>query len=261
MPCCRILTSGWWNESAVHVAWSDRFFHLPPAWQAEAESFWQIQASRGYFNGKMARLRSWRVQNQQLQIDLETTDYKTLLFSNHHTDRLIADGPEPVLARALGVSAVVQSSDGQLLFMKRSAQVGEYPLCYDLFGGHIDVRLQSIDNSPFRAMELELEEELALPASDYELHCIGLLETRDHCKPELLFAARCQRSAQELVEQAGRAVDSHEYERILTLADTPQAIVTFLQQFNDISPSAFGCLSVYSQLRKRHERQTQTFQG
>ncbi len=258
MERCRILASGWWSESDVSVIWSDRFFHLPTQWQAEADAFWDGQQSRGYFNGKMARLGGWRVQDHHLHIELETTDYKTLLFGNHCAD-ILAEGYEAVLSGALGVSALVRSSDGQLVLMKRSAQVGEYPLCYDLFGGHIDAGLQSGRNSLFRAMERELEEELGLPASRYTLHCFGLLETCDRRKPELLFAAHSRHTAAELGRLAENARDAHEFEHILILADDKRAINVFLHDHDTISPSAYGCLFLYSQLRVTHERQAQAF--
>jgi 8-oxo-dGTP pyrophosphatase MutT (NUDIX family) len=261
MESCRILTSGWWDRSNVKVTWSDHVFQLPLALQDEADLFWQTEQDKGYFNGKMARLHSWRNLDQHLQINLEMTDYKSLLFCNQHTQRLLVEKDESVLARALGVSAVVQSNDDHIVFMKRSEQVGEYPKCYDLFGGHIDSPLQSSADIVFAAMELELEEELGLPAVDYQLHCFGLLETIDHRKPELLFCARCRLTAAELVQHARGARDAHEFDQVLILADDARAIMAFLHDHDDISPSAYGCLYLYSQLRVNHERQTQTFQG
>jgi 8-oxo-dGTP pyrophosphatase MutT (NUDIX family) len=227
--------------------------------QAEADEFWQTQLGKGHFNGQMARLHSWRAVDHQLHIDVETTDYKSLLFCHEHTQRLLMNADESALARALGVSAVVQSNDGYIVVMKRSDRVGEYPNCYDLFGGHIDQRLQSVGDCVFTAMELELEEELGLAAADYVLHCFGLLETVDHRKPELLFSAASRYSAEELVRLAGRARDAHEFEHVLILADDARAIAGFLHDHDDISPSAYGCLNLYSQLRVNHERQAQTF--
>jgi 8-oxo-dGTP pyrophosphatase MutT (NUDIX family) len=258
MERCTILTSGWWDRLDIKVSWQDRLFQLPPAYQAEADEFWQAQQSKGHFNGQMARLHSWHSAGPYLHIDLETADYKSLLFCHHHTQRLVTDSGESALARALGVSAVVQSNDNHIVFIKRSAQVGEYPNCYDLFGGHIDHRLQTDGDSVFVAMELELEEELGLAASDYALRCFGMLETVDHRKPELLFCARSRCSAQELVQLAGNARDAHEFEQVLILADEARAITGFLHDHDDISPSAYGCLYLYSQSRANHERKTQT---
>lgn len=245
ISCYRTLARGLWQPAQVPTHWSQRVFQLPTSLQAEITAFWQALEERGHYNGRMARLDGFDMIDGSLQLNLSTTDYKTLLFSNAFAERMTPACQPQIQARALGLSVVVKTRDHRIAVIQRSATVGEYPDYYDVFGGHIDAALQHDRHAPFTAMEQELEEEAALARTSYELKCYGLIETLDHGKPELLFIAECKLSGEEITRQAQWAADRHEYRRVLFLADDQASIERFLRQEKKISPSAIGCLQEY----------------
>ena len=241
----QVLARGSWRPDEIILKTNSSFHQLPQNWHLQMETFWRQKEKQGHYNGRLVRLENFRTVGAELHLELSGTDYKTLLFSNEFTVNILAGHSEQMLARALGVSAVVKSSDNQIILMQRSALVGEYPNCFDLFGGHIDADLLQDPNAVFSAIERELAEEAALAKSDYDLLCFGLIEAVDHRKPELLFIADCLLSATAIVERAGTAVDRREYQKLLCLANTEHAVQLFVDQNKDTTPSAVGCLEEY----------------
>jgi 8-oxo-dGTP pyrophosphatase MutT (NUDIX family) len=242
------------SPSALVVFWQDQSLPLPGELQLEIERHWQELNGRGFFNGRLARLDSWQIWKGHLALFLRPTDYKTQLYSNTAVNEVVARWGEHALARALGISAVVISRDDQLVLMKRSDTVGEYPGRYDVFGGHIDC-LATGPPDIFAAMAAELEEELGLKEDEIRLRGCGLISAVPIRKPELLFSARTRCAAEEIWARARTARDRHEYGTLETLPNRATAIGRFLKDHRDeISPSAYGCLAVYREQMSQHGR-------
>ncbi len=217
---------------------------LPPQMLEEIDQHWSITS--GHFNGSLARLEKWFYENGQLRLVMRPTEYKVLLYSNRHVDKIKKQWGEQYLSKALGISANVLTKDNKLLMMRRSAHVGEYADCYDVFGGHIDCPKAGEVPDCFLAMEKELYEELAIEASRIKLKGIGLIEATAHAKPELLFDAEIDISSDDIIEKAAYAIDRKEYDVIFSINNEKSDLANFLRQHRDrISPSAFGCLSVH----------------
>jgi len=239
------LARGWWRPNELAVTWQERLHQLPASLAAEIDSFWREKARQGLYNGRMARLEEFELCPSSLWLRLSLTDYKTLLYSNAHKEEILQRWPAQILARAVGVSALVKTSDRLLVLIRRSKSVGEYPCHYDVLGGHIDAAWQGDPQAAFSAVQQELFEEAALAARDYALHCFALIETVSSAKPELLFVAESRLSRQQIIERTALAIDQQEYEQLLFVNDDHEAIQDFLANEKEISPSAIGCLCEY----------------
>jgi len=249
-----LLFSGRFDRPGTRIHWQATRLNPPAELTREIDRHWRDIADRGHFNGTIARLEDWTYAPDRLELFLRPTDYKTQLYSNYAVDEIVAHWGEPHLARALGISAVVNSRDHQILVMKRSETVGEYPGCYDVFGGHIDCPA-SDPPDVFAAMAAELREELALEEYEVVLYGYGLISAVAIRKPELLFTAQADLTADEILARAQTARDRNEYGSLQALPDRADAIGRFMSDHRDeISPSAYGCLAVYREQMRQHGR-------
>jgi hypothetical protein len=243
----KTLFTGSYERDDVNILWQPSPLTFPAMMQKEIEHHWDTLPKEHIFNGLLARLDHWSATPVRCQFSLRPSDYRTLLYSNQHIQHIKDSWGFSYLSRALGISAVTLSSDNQLLFIKRSNSVGEFPNSFDVFGGHIDVPL---DSAPciFDAMSQEIKEEMDLEPTDYELSLIGLIETTAAQKPELVFQSRINRTAKEIIEIAKKSQDNIEFSEIYSIFNSHENIKTYLEKNGeDFSPSAIGSLCVYLQ--------------
>jgi 8-oxo-dGTP pyrophosphatase MutT (NUDIX family) len=234
------------HEKDVHIEWNPAPLQLPEDMHNYVLAHWDSLPKDYIFNGRLARLDSWSLTSAHCQLDLRPTDYRTLLYSNSHIDLIQKKWGRPFLARTLGISSIVLSSDNELIFMKRSANVGEYPECYDVFGGHIDVPTDGSAPNVFASMAQELQEEVGLERSDYDLKLIGLIQSTPNLKPELIFIAQTNVSTQHILTRTRDAQDHIEFSQVHTIGKNKSQIIQFLNANRDeFSPSAFGSFCVY----------------
>lgn len=234
------------HENDVRIVWNSTPLQLPYEMHNEILKYWDSLSKDFIFNGRLARLDSWSVTLEKCRLDIRPTDYRTLLYSNAHTDLIEKKWSKTFLARTLGISAVLLSSDDELIFMKRSANVGEYPECYDVFGGHIDVPENGDAPNVFVSMAQELQEEVGLERSDYELSLIGMIEATQNQKPELIFLAQSFLSKHDILSRTRNAQDHIEFTHVHTIGNDKNQIEYFLMSNTDeFSPSAFGSFCVY----------------
>ena len=178
--------------------WNPEKRELPLERTQKIDSFWQqeiVETGKNelIFNGELCRLNDWRVQKDQLTLDLGFTDYNELLYANQFTNDIAERFGKDSLARALGVSVVLFSDDEQIILIKRSKAVGENPGDLDVLGGHIHPQENAASGvpDPFLAIKAEIKEEVHLDLkNDDPLDCIVLIETVDTKKPVLLLKAK-----------------------------------------------------------------------
>ena len=234
----------------VRILWNPTALALPAALHDRILEYWETLPKDYIFNGKIARLENWHLSEnrQTLDLDLRPSDYRTLMYSNAHVKTICETWGSQYVARVLGISAVLLSAEETIILMKRSQTVGEFPGCFDVFGGHIDVAAQQTP-CVFSAMQQELNEEVGLGPDEYSLSLIGLIESVPNLKPELVFRADCRLSTREIYERARHARDQREYSGLITLDDHLH-VGDFLTAHNDeFSPSAYGSLCIYAQNR------------
>ena len=230
------------------MKWVPQCQDLPPDMLIEIEKFWEKVKNKKMYNGKLARLDSWSVKNNILNLNLSITDYRTLIYSNHHIQHIIETWGEKYISRALGISAVVLTSDRFLMLMRRSDLVGEYPECIDVFGGHINISKDSEFPGIHEAMLQELEEELGLMPDEIDLQCIGLLKNNQNQKPELIFTAHIALTVNEVINKSHSAIDRFEFTKIIVLPHLDKVLTSFLKK-NELlfTPSALGSINIFKQ--------------
>ena len=100
----------------------------------------------------------------------------------------------------------------------------------------------------FASMSQEIHEEMGLSSDEYSLSLLGMIEATEHKKPELIFQAKVNLPAAEIIARAEKAKDHIEFSKIYTILNSHQRIKSHLKENGaDFSPSAFGCLCVYMQ--------------
>ncbi|MFQ5676915.1 MAG: NUDIX hydrolase [bacterium] len=250
----KTLLSGSFNQDWVSVNWCASRRDLPATLTNRIDAFWQKQIiaaqKDGFiFNGDLCRLNFWHVQENRVVLGLGLTSYKELLHSNHCADELETAFGNEFLARALGISVVLVSADDQIILIRRSDKVGEFPNRTDLIGGHIHPREHAVSGvpDPFLAIIDEITEELNLEIGSAErLDCIGLIETTATRKPELVFELRSERQKSDILKTASRH-RCPEIAEIFTVVNEAHALRNFLTTRRDeMSPSAYGGLCLYS---------------
>lgn len=250
-PVFKKLFLSEFTRSHLHVLWDSGRRTLPESLLSAMDAFWQESVLKSMsgehlFNGDLCRLNSWEIDSKEPKLSLGYTNYKELLYSNHRIQSG-NDIPFGHLSYALGISAVLISSDAQIILIRRSPTVGEFPDTLDILGGHIHPTEHAVAGTPapFVAMQAEIDEEMGVKSSEYSLQCIGLLETIRTRKPELIFVADCKLSAKRVLER-GQAKHSPEVAAILTVA--PDSLSSFLEtRGQEFSPSAYGGLCLYAE--------------
>ncbi|KAA3663105.1 MAG: hypothetical protein DWQ10_00855 [Calditrichaeota bacterium] len=206
------------------------------------------------FNGVLASLSSWSIQRDVLELNLGQTCYRDLLFSNSMAAHWIA-GQQDYFARALGISAIIETCENTIVLMQRSHLVGEYPEMLDVLGGHIDVEPGYDALSPkalFHAIISEVCDEIGIDAHEVSInHCIGLLENTAWRKPELVFHGRTILNEAEIKERATEANENFEYSSLIFIASDLKSLDLYLMENgHNFTPSAEGCLDLFLALLK-----------
>ncbi|MBN1541522.1 NUDIX domain-containing protein [candidate division KSB1 bacterium] len=225
----------------------------PQEMQREIESHWKEFAQPHQFNGRIASLDSWSIQETRIALNLSPGDYQTLIYSNHHVERICRRWGDRFLSHALGISCVLVCAKDRVPLMERSSMVGEYPNCWDVFGGHIDVTHDSGSLDIGEAMLKELEEEVNVVISRDRLCGLGMIRTITTQKPELIFCAEIPVDENELIRLSRTAADRNEYERLFFL-DADEIDLYINRQADKFSPSAVGALSLFCQNRRETNR-------
>ena len=249
----KILISETFPRQRVKINWDASERVLPLDLQTKIDDFWSTELIHKphLFNGDLCRLNHWQKKDDYLILDLGRTNYKEQWYSNAFCREIKEQFGNDSPARALGVSAVLVSSDQQIILLKRSAEVGEDPDKFDVWGGHIHPDEHAINGKPdpFCAIATEILEEANLTLSEDEpLTCIGLIETTTTFKPEMIFRVQIQLRAAEVFKLA-KAYRSSEWSALMSITNRPESLRQFLQEYGEqTSASAYGALWLHGNL-------------
>lgn len=252
-PPFAVLVSGIFTPRQVKVRWRPDQPGVPDHLRQAMDDYWCQQValtprSSFIFNGELCSLAGFAHGRNRLTLSLARTNYQQLLYSNHiHEESRSGPAPE-FRSRALGISAILLSSDDQIVLIKRSARVGESPGKLDVIGGHIGPDEHAIHGipDPFFAIQEEIAEEIGLHPHS-QLACIGLLETTITRKPEMLFLHQSTLPAAAILRTAANC-KSDEIAEVLTIPNEQTDLTAMLQtRGHEFSPSALGCFSLYLQ--------------
>jgi hypothetical protein len=224
------------SPQQVHSHWSDAARPLPPEVESKIESAWRAAVARlgkRLFDGPMVRLDSWRFDDGQLHLTFGHTSYKLFLGTNlTHPELADEFGPQ-VLANPLGLSAVLESSDGYLLLGRRNSNVAYHPNRIHPFAG------SATDGNVFAEMRRELAEELSLGDADItQMKCIGLAEDRQIRQPELIFHVVSKLTKSQIEQR----LNIEEHESIWAIRVSKQAVEETMNnpQFTPIATAALA---------------------
>jgi 8-oxo-dGTP pyrophosphatase MutT (NUDIX family) len=202
----RIHVVGEFAASQVHCTAVPATRRIEPEVEALIDTAWHDVLARPgvkLYDGPISRLERFDLAGDQLHLQLSQTSYRIFVGTNlYHPELADRFGPE-VMANPVGVSTVLATADGKLLFGQRNASVAYYPRRTHPFAGSLEPR----DNCDiFAAARRELREELALSESDLgELTLLGLVEDRLIRHPELIFSVTTLLTETELITQMDRA--------------------------------------------------------
>ncbi len=245
-PTLRYLAPGNWPEGRVTHAWAAEGRRRVPAVEAAIDAAWAAKAARPgvrLFDGPMCRLDAWRPTPGGLHLTLSPTSYRPFVGTNM-ANPILADvyGPD-VMANPVGVSPVLLTADGFLMFGRRNASVAYYPGRVHPFAGS----MEPSDVDIFAAVRRELAEELSLAAADVsDLRCTGVAEDVALRQPELIFAAATA------VTRAGveARLDPAEHGGTWAVPATSAAVATAIAtDRNRLTPVAVASLALWGRLR------------
>lgn len=213
---------GDWPPGRVACTDVPSSFSVPPEVRQRIDRDWEqvMRELRGHlYDGPMCRLERFEVRGDTLHLALSRTSYKYHYGTNIRDPGLAERLGEQALARPLGVSCALVTSDGFLLMGRRNENVAYYPSRVHPFAGavepaeHVDV---------FDEVRRELREELHL--DDYadltDLRCVGVVEDWLLRHPELIVLVRCRPTRAEL----DRQVDAKEHHESFAVEPTESAI-------------------------------------
>jgi len=255
-PPFLIHLSGSWTPAQVQITYHPIEYTFPADFAPRAEAYWHeliTEGKRYLFNGALCRLEKFGAEHGNLHLSFSRTCYRDLLFSNANTAELIATLGENSPARALGISAVIETADGFLPIIRRSAHIGEAPGGLDIIGGHIHPDEHARHGVPevFAAIKDEIHAELGVPHDMLEdCRCIGLTENFRHRKPELAFFLRLPLTMAEIRRLARHAPEGDEYSALLAIRADKIAVEKFVaENAGNVAPAALGCLQLYRQMQ------------
>jgi len=200
----------WYDRKALNE--SDEAL-LEQAWQE------RVKASPKLFNGAKFRFAGVTMEKsgKSAHLRLGITDYRSFIGTNlaPHWERLLALSPDH-LASPLGNAAIVETSDGQVVLLRRGGGVGEALNSVVMPGGHpeseeVGIQTKSawesqygcnVQSSPswaercrketFDAMIREIEEETGISGSVLmPMRCIGFCRRVQNHRPDMIFHMRC----------------------------------------------------------------------
>jgi hypothetical protein len=242
----------------VRVHWSDAPRPSTPELERLIDESWR-QASASskrtgaiLFNGKLVRWLGQRVEDGVLHIDAGPTDYRDFVGTNLYNNRRIAEFRRERFANPIGTTATILSSDGWLLYGRRSHRVAWHAGCLHTFGGALEAADVRPDGTidVFAAVHRELAEELLL--TDEHIAgtvCVGLIHDHEIWQPELLFETQVQLTRAELLGRLDHADAHQEHTAIECVRDEPDALVPFIRTAAPIAPVAIGAVCLHGRRR------------
>ncbi len=219
---------------------------ITEAW--EAESALAATDNRLLYDAPLARLIRTLADHDHLILELGTTTYREFVGTHFHHAAAIRRLNPQYLAQALGVSALVQTSDGYLAFGRRNRRVAWHAGFLHAFGGMVEAadRLPDGRYNAFGRMLEELHEETTVQATEVtDLALIGLVRDRALFQPELLFDVRVSLTRAQLSARIDHAAAGAEHTAVEWMFDEPDGVAPFLRAARPVTPVAQAALLLH----------------
>jgi hypothetical protein len=241
----QIRAVGNWSRDQLIVRWAASGRRIVPEVEAAIGRAWVEASSRPgihLFDGPMCRLENFTASPDRLELTLSRTSYRPFLGTNMNNVHFADDYGADVMANPVGLSALLETSDGYLLLGRRNASVAYYPSRIHPFAGALEPE-EELD--VFSDVERELREELSLTSNDINsIRCIGMAEDNLLRQPELIFHVRASKTR----EQIESALDPQEHDAIEPI----RASHDFARKMSEdarLTPVAAAALTLWAQAR------------
>lgn len=242
VPSLSIIALGDWPTDRLRATLVPSGLRLAPELSTTIERVWaEALTQRGVdlFDGPLCRLESLALGDDGLHLRVSPTSYRIFMGTNGRHPQWADEHGRHVMADAVGTSVALRSSDGFLVFGRRSQRVALYPGFAHPFGGTMEPPHGDTAIDLLGEMLRELAEEVGIMSGDLtDLRAIALIEDRHLRQPELVYAARTNLSA----ETISRRLDPHEHTACWMLEDDQERIEAALTDGKAITPVLAGTL-------------------
>jgi hypothetical protein len=225
-----------------------------PQIEAAIQQTWErevalaIARDRTLYDGELGRLVGFVSTAESLQLELAITRYRDFVGTNVFNVLDVHErGPE-YLANPLGVSATVLTSDGLLVYGRRSNRVAYHVGYLQTIGGMLEApdRLEDGGYDVFGSCMREVVEELPISESELAgMSVVGLVRDRELLQPELLFEVSLDVPAAVLNARFAENPGQGEHEHLEMTASQRQAIVRFINTHQPIAPIAQAAMLLH----------------
>ena len=249
---------GTFGPETLRVVWRDEPRPPMPALDTLVAQTWETKRKEAaivgamLFNGTLARLLRYRVEAGVLVIEAGPTDYANFLGTNfYHYDRGDEFGWNNY-SNPVGTTATIITSDGWLLYGRRSHRVACHAGYVHTFGGGLEADERDAEGvfDVFASLMRELNEELVLEESDVtNMVCVGLIRDKTIRQPELIFDVNVRLTRDEIEQRLAHGGADQEHEAIVALRDEPDTVVPFIRAAQPIAPVAVGAVCLHG---RRH---------
>ena len=242
-----ILAKGDWGAGQLRLIRNPQSSRrIVPEVERLIEETWTRETARPgvhLFDGPMCRLESFDATPELLRLAVSPASFKPFAGTNLHNPHVAKTYGRDVLANPVGVSTLLETSDGFLMLGRRNASVAYYPDRIHPFAGTID---PADGDDPFNAAFRELSEELGLSRDDVaDIRCRGLVEDVALLQPEMIFVAK----ARVTRDQVERRVDRSEHDATWS-AEGWGFDVQAVRDEPSFTPVAVASLTLWGQSRR-----------
>jgi len=246
--------AGCFEPGQVRIARTDEDMPANPALEAMIARTWDacLREARvrdiELFNGRLARYLRHRVDGGMLIVEVGATDYAAFLGTNYYNAYRAAEFGWENYANPLGTSATLITSDGWLLYGRRSRRVACHAGYVHTFGGGLEFAEVEPGSrcDVFGSVLRELREEVSLTADEVErMVCIGLIRDAALRQPELIFDVHVRATRGQLEARLEASTSAHEHDALVALRDEPEAAVPFILAHRPIAPVAVGAICLH----------------
>jgi len=249
-----VAVFGAFGPGQLAVLWRDE--RRPPhaALEAMIAEAWERcrrkaeQSGALLFNGPLGRYLRHRVEAGRLVVEVGPTDYADWMGTNYCNWPRGGEFGWELYSNPIGTTATLITSDGWLLYGRRSRRVACLAGYIHTFGGCLEPDERRADGTfdVFESVLRELKEELDLAAADVtRMVCLGLIRDATIRQPELIFDTHVRQSRGQ-IEALLRPDDPHaEHDAIVALRDEPAAAVPFIRSADRIAPVAVGAICLH----------------
>ena len=239
-PSLSIIALGDWPAERLHNTIVASGLHLTPEQDAAIARAWgEARQQHGIelFDGPLCRLEGFAADERGLHLRLSPSSYRIFIGTNGRHPQWADEHGRQAMADPVGTSVALRSSDGVLVFGRRSARVALYPGFAHPFGGTMEPPQDGSPVDLLGEMRRELSEEAGITRADLtDLRVIALIEDRRLRQPELVYAAQTRLTAAAINQR----LDLHEHTGCWMLADERRDIEAMLASGEAITPVLAG---------------------